>query len=160
MRSWFGSMPTRQRLREAARRIGQKLDGLQHIIDDDRLEHVEFRMTVAARYRHRNMVPMTWAQTMVIASHCVGLTLPGMIEEPGSFSGSSNSPMPERGPEPIRRISLAIFIRETARTLSMPESSTNASCGQGLEFVLGRHEIQTRNVGYFPQIFRQTRSYN
>ena len=25
---------------------------------------------------------------MVSASHCVGFTLPGMIEEPGSFSGS------------------------------------------------------------------------
>jgi hypothetical protein len=33
---------------------------------------------------------------MVIASHCVGLTLPGMIEEPGSFSGRISSPRPER----------------------------------------------------------------
>lgn len=30
----------------------------------------------------------TCAQTIVMASHCVGLTLPGMMEEPGSFSGS------------------------------------------------------------------------
>ena len=30
-------------------------------------------------------------QTMTIASCCVGLTLPGMIEEPGSFSGNSSS---------------------------------------------------------------------
>jgi hypothetical protein len=29
------------------------------------------------------------------------LTLPGMIEEPGSFSGNSSSPRPVRGPEPI-----------------------------------------------------------
>ena len=29
---------------------------------------------------------------MVMASHCVGLTLPGMIEEPGSFSGMISSP--------------------------------------------------------------------
>jgi hypothetical protein len=36
---------------------------------------------------------------MVIASHCVGFTLPGMIEEPGSFSGRTISPRPERGPE-------------------------------------------------------------
>ena len=33
---------------------------------------------------------MTWQQTMVIASAWVGLTLPGMIEEPGSFSGSAD----------------------------------------------------------------------
>jgi hypothetical protein len=31
---------------------------------------------------------------MVIASHCVGLTLPGMMLLPGSFSGSSSSPRP------------------------------------------------------------------
>ena len=42
-------------------------------------------------------MPMTCAQTIVSASHCVGLTLPGMIDEPGSFSGSEISPRPERG---------------------------------------------------------------
>src|SRR6516162_108681 len=41
---------------------------------------------------------------MVRASAWVGLTLPGMIEEPGSFSGRISSPKPERGPEPSRRI--------------------------------------------------------
>jgi len=30
---------------------------------------------------------MIWMQTISIASAWVGLTLPGMIEEPGSFSG-------------------------------------------------------------------------
>ena len=54
-------------------------------------------------------LPNTWQHTMVIASVCVGLTLPGMIEEPGSFSGRINSPSPERGPEPSRRMSLAIL---------------------------------------------------
>lgn len=39
-------------------------------------------------------LPKTWAQTIVIASDCVGFTLPGMIEEPGSFSGSESSPRP------------------------------------------------------------------
>ena len=46
---------------------------------------------------------------MVSASACVGLTLPGMIELPGSFSGMRSSPRPERGPEASRRTSLAIF---------------------------------------------------
>ena len=46
---------------------------------------------------------------MVNASACVGLTLPGMIELPGSFSGMRSSPSPERGPEASRRTSLAIL---------------------------------------------------
>ena len=37
--------------------------------------------------------------TIVKASILVGLILPGIIEEPGSFSGNNNSPKPERGPE-------------------------------------------------------------
>jgi hypothetical protein len=32
-------------------------------------------------------LPNTWQHTMVIDSDCVGLTLPGMMELPGSFSG-------------------------------------------------------------------------
>src|SRR5437588_12314664 len=36
-------------------------------------------------------------------------TLPGMIEEPGSFSGIDNSANPARGPQDIRRMSLAIL---------------------------------------------------
>src|SRR3989338_7131912 len=58
---------------------------------------------------------------MVSASHCVGLTFPGMIDDPGSFSGSEISPSPERGPEARKRISLAIFITATASVLSAPE---------------------------------------
>ncbi len=33
-----------------------------------------------------------------MASHCVGFTLPGMIEEPGSFSGMISSPKPAARP--------------------------------------------------------------
>ena len=43
---------------------------------------------------------LTWAATMVIASTCVGLTLPGMMLLPGSFSGRFSSPSPQRGPLP------------------------------------------------------------
>ena len=43
------------------------------------------------------LLPNTCAHTMVIASHCVGLTLPGMMELPGSFSGIVISPRPARG---------------------------------------------------------------
>jgi hypothetical protein len=45
-------------------------------------------------------LPNTWQHTIVSASHWVGLTLPGMIELPGSFSGITSSPSPERGPRP------------------------------------------------------------
>ena len=72
-------------------------------------------------------LPITCTQTMVIASDCVGFTLPGMIEEPGSFSGSDSSASPQRGPEPIQRISLAIFISEQASVFSAPLAITSAS---------------------------------
>ena len=38
----------------------------------------------------------TWMQTMTMASHWVGLTLPGMIWEPGSLAGRSSSLSPQR----------------------------------------------------------------
>ena len=74
------------------------------------------------------LFPITCAATIVRASHCVGLTFPGMILLPGSFSGRLSSPNPQRGPEPRYRMSFAIFIREQASTLSAPWASTRASC--------------------------------
>lgn len=53
--------------------------------------------------------------------------MPGMIDEPGSFSGNESSPRPQRGPEPRKRMSLAIFINETARVLRLPDKWTRAS---------------------------------
>lgn len=64
--------------------------------------------------------PTTYAQHIVIASHCVGFTFPGIIDEPGSFSGRESSPNPHLGPEPKNLISFAIFIRETAREFIEP----------------------------------------
>ena len=58
----------------------------------------------------------------------MGLTLPGIIELPGSFSGNDNSPRPQRGAEAKKRRSLAIFIMEQEMTLSAPDTSTIASC--------------------------------
>ena len=54
-------------------------------------------------------LPITCTATIVTASHCVGLTLPGMIDEPGSFSGIVISPIPQRGPEARWRTSFAIY---------------------------------------------------
>ena len=79
---------------------------------------------------------MTWAQTIVIASDWVGLTLPGMIELPGSFSGRLSSPMPQRGPEPSRRMSLAILISDAATRLERAVSFDQGVVGgQRLELV-------------------------
>ena len=64
---------------------------------------------------------------MVMASDCVGLTLPGMIDEPGSFSGRTSSPRPLRGPEPSQRMSFAIFISDAASVASAPDANTTAS---------------------------------
>ena len=82
-------------------------------------------------------LPITCAQTIVIASGCVGFTLPGMIDEPGSFSGSRSSPSPARGPEPSMRMSFATFISETAIVFSWPESSTCASCAASASNLFG-----------------------
>ena len=53
--------------------------------------------------------PMTCTATMVRASHWVGLTLPGMMVEPGSLAGRSSSWRPARGPLPSHLMSLAIL---------------------------------------------------
>src|SRR6266545_3868296 len=72
-------------------------------------------------------LPITCTHTMVIASLWVGLTFPGMIEEPGSLAGRISSPRPQRGPEPSQRISLAIFISEQARVFNAPLAMTRGS---------------------------------
>ena len=72
-------------------------------------------------------LPITCTQTIVMASLWVGFTLPGMIDEPGSFSGRISSPRPARGPDASQRMSLAIFISDTASVLSAPLANTSAS---------------------------------
>ena len=72
--------------------------------------------------------PKTCATIIVNASHCVGFTFPGIIEDPGSLSGIKISPIPLLGPEESIRISFAIFIKLTATVFSAPCASTIASC--------------------------------
>ncbi len=83
-------------------------------------------------------LPSTCAQTCRSISHMTGLTLPGMMEEPGCVAGRRNSPRPRRGPEPRKRMSLAILIRLTATVLSAPEVSTTASRAALRFEVIGR----------------------
>ena len=56
-----------------------------------------------------------------------GLTFPGMIELPFWSSGRKISASPARGPEPISRMSFAIFVSETATVFSAPDTSTRPS---------------------------------
>ncbi|MCY1374442.1 hypothetical protein D9M69_617830 [compost metagenome] len=53
--------------------------------------------------------------------------MPGMIDEPGSFSGMLSSPMPLRGPLASQRTSLAILFMLAASVLSAPWACTSAS---------------------------------
>ena len=82
-------------------------------------------------------LPNTRVQTMVSASAWVGFTLPGMIELPGSFSGSASSPSPERGPLPKKRMSLAILNRAAAVVLIAPWLNTMASWAARASNLLG-----------------------
>ena len=72
-------------------------------------------------------LPTTRAATIVSASDWVGLTLPGMMEEPGSLAGIRISPMPQRGPLASQRTSLAILLSAPAAVLSAPETATSPS---------------------------------
>jgi hypothetical protein len=80
-------MPRRNASR-SWRAVGQQPHALQHVVDDHRLEHIELEVARRAATFTATSLPITWQASIVSASHCVGLTLPGMIELPGSFSGS------------------------------------------------------------------------
>ena len=85
------------------------------------------KLPAAPAYATVASLPITCAPTICTASGMTGLTLPGMIDEPGCRSGSAISPRPVRGPEPIQRRSLVILISPTAIVRSCPEVSTSAS---------------------------------
>jgi len=59
-----------------------------------------------------------------------GLTLPGMIEEPGCIGGRLISASPARGPEVSRMRSEAILESLIATLLSAPEYTTNPCWSQ------------------------------
>ena len=70
---------------------------------------------------------MTCAAAINTDSAITGLTLPGMIEDPGCVSGNVISPIPHRGPEASRRMSEAILVRLTAMVFKVPLASTMES---------------------------------
>ena len=60
-------------------------------------------------------LPITRKQTMFTTSGMTGLTLPGMIEEPGCLGGRLISRRPQRGPDDSSRRSLQTFESLIAR---------------------------------------------
>ena len=88
---------------------GEKLNRLQQVAPHQWEHDVELEVAGRSREGDALSLPMTWAQTINVASQMTGLTLPGMIEEPGCRSGIEISPSPALGPDPIQRRSLVIF---------------------------------------------------
>ena len=99
--------------------------------------------------------PMTWEQTIVTASHWVGFILPGMMELPGSFFGSSSSPIPDLGPLANQRMSLAILNSEPATTFKAPDNSTTLSWAPKASNLFG---ADTKGKSVSPAIFSATSS--
>jgi len=64
---------------------------LCRIIDHHRLEYIQLKMTIAAATLMANIITHHLCAIIVSASHCFGLTFPGMMEEPGSLSGMNIS---------------------------------------------------------------------
>ena len=95
-------------------------------IDSSRLRAITGRYTLSSKLpwlpanATAASLPITCAATWVTASARTGFTLPGMIDEPGCRSGMRISASPVRGPEPIQRMSLAIFVSETATVRQLP----------------------------------------
>jgi hypothetical protein len=50
----------------------------------------------------------------------VGFIFPGMILDPGSFSGNKSSPIPHLGPHPNSLMSFAIFVKALAKVFKEP----------------------------------------
>jgi len=71
-----------------------------------------------------------------------------MIDDPGSFSGRESSPRPHLGPDPKNLISLAIFIKETAKVFKLPLNYTKASLVAKLSNLFG-HVMKSYPVSSF-----------
>ena len=80
---------------------------------------------------------ITCMHTSRSASHCVGLTLPGMIDEPGSLAGMRSSPRPPRGPDASQRTSSACLASARRAAFSAPCSATSASSPASAANLLG-----------------------
>jgi hypothetical protein len=103
------------------------VDRLQQVARDERDAHVELELALQAADGDGGVVADDLRGHLEDNLGITGLTLPGMIDEPFCSSGRKISPMPARGPEPMRAMSCAILVSDTATTFSAPDSSTSAS---------------------------------
>jgi hypothetical protein len=85
-------------LAEVVAHVGHDQRRVQVVADQDRAERVELEVALAPPMVTATSEAMTWMATISMASAWVGLTLPGMIEDPGSLAGKISSPIPVRGP--------------------------------------------------------------
>ena len=93
------STPSIANSRKRVAGVGEQVDRVQEVEDHHRLEHVELEVALRAGDADGGVVADAPARRpSSCASLCVGFTLPGMIDEPGSFSGRISSPRPQRGP--------------------------------------------------------------
>mmetsp|Transcript_37604 Transcript_37604/g.87931 ORF Transcript_37604/g.87931 Transcript_37604/m.87931 type:complete len:213 (-) Transcript_37604:689-1327(-) len=137
MRSRLGWMPSTHDLVKQPAASPSSLDDESRLATITGLKTFSSKCPCAPAKVIAAWLPTTCAQTIVSASHCVGLTFPGMIELPGSFSGRESSPRPERGPLPRKRMSFAILLSEHASTFSAPLASMIASCAASASNLLG-----------------------
>ncbi len=88
MRSRSASMPATQWSAKLAAGVGEQPDRLQHVVDHHRLEDVELEVAGrAADGDRRRRCPSPGRRPWSAPRDWVGLTLPGMIELPGSLAG-------------------------------------------------------------------------
>jgi hypothetical protein len=87
---------------------------------------------------------------MVIASHWVGFTFPGIMLEAGSFTGKDSSPNPHRGPNPTIECHWQSFLRLVATMLRAPGISTKYPswsyirvAGHSATLTLNQHDGKT-----------------
>ena len=93
-------------------------------------------------------LPTTCAHTWSTASGTTGLTLPGMIDEPGCRSGNRISASPAIGPEFISRRSLHTLVSDDGEHPQLPgHLDERVLCRLGLDVVARLGERHARRRG-------------
>jgi hypothetical protein len=73
---------------------------MEETTNNKSLECIQFELATHSTDSDSPAITQTFAHTLVMALHHAGLTLPGMKDEPGSFSGNLDSAGPPGSPAP------------------------------------------------------------
>jgi hypothetical protein len=116
-------------LAEPVAGVGEQVDRVAEVVDEDRLADVQLEVAARAGDATATSLPKTWTATMIIASHWVGLTLPGMIELPGLVLGQVQlaETRTRSRTEPADVVG-DLEVRLAASVLRAPWAKTSASC--------------------------------